>query len=74
MNPVGYINSDYASCKDICQSMKGNIFTVARGPVSWESKQQEIVTLSTVKAEYVAYTRATTQVLWLTKLSQKSDY
>jgi len=47
--------------------MKGNIFMVAGGPVSWESKQQEIATLSTIEAEYVAFTRVTTQALWLTK-------
>ena len=67
LNSVGYVNSDYAGCKNMCQSIKGNIFIVAEGPVSWESKWQEIVTLSTIKAEYVAFTRATTQVLWLTK-------
>jgi len=37
-NPVGYINSDYAGCKNICQSTEGNIFIVAEDPVSWESK------------------------------------
>ena len=35
--------------------------------MSWESKCQETVALSTVKAEYMAFTRATTQALWLTK-------
>ena len=67
LNPTGYVDSDFAGCRDTRRSTEGNIFVVAGGPVSWESKRQETVALSTVKAEYMAFTRATTQALWLTK-------
>ena len=67
MNPIGYVDSDYAGCKDIRCSTEGNVFIVAGGPISWESKRQETVALSTVESEYMAFTRATTQALWTIK-------
>lgn len=64
---TGYVNSDFAGCKDTCRSTERNIFIVAGGPVSWESKRQETVALSTVEAEYMGFSRATTQALWISK-------
>jgi len=67
LNPIGYVNSDYAGCKDIRRSTEGNVFIVAGGPVSWESKRQETVALSTVESEYMVFICATAQVLWMMK-------
>jgi len=65
------VNSDFAGCKDTYHSTEGNIFIVAGGPVSWESKRQETVALSMVEAEYIGFSRATTQVLWISKFFTK---
>jgi len=35
--------------------------------ISWECKRQDTVALSTVEAEFMAFSRATTQALWLSK-------
>ena len=40
---------------------------VAGGPVSWETKRQNTVALSTVEAEFMAFSQAATQALWLSK-------
>jgi len=64
---IGYVDSNFAGCRESRRSTEGNIFIVAGGPVSWESKRQETVALSTVKAEYMAFTRATSQAIWLSK-------
>jgi len=40
---------------------------VAGGPVSWECKRQDTVALSIVKAKFMAFSKATTQALWLFK-------
>jgi len=40
---------------------------VAGGPVSWETKRQNTVALSTVEAEFMAFSWAITQALWLLK-------
>jgi len=67
LNPIGYVNSDFAGCKDTRHSTEGNIFLVAGGPISWESKKQETVALLMVEAEYMAFSQATTQALWISK-------
>jgi len=54
-------------CKDTHCSIEGNIFIVAGGPVSWENKRQEKVALSTVEAEYMGFSRAIIQALWISK-------
>lgn len=67
LRPYGYVDSDYAGDIDTSRSTEGNVFFVAGGPVSWASKRQDRVSLSTVESEYTAFTRATQQALWLTK-------
>jgi len=67
MDPVGFVDSDFAGCKNTRRSTEGNIFLVAGGPISWETKRQDTVTLSTVEAGFMAFSRAATQALWLSK-------
>jgi len=50
------------------RAISGYAFIIDRGAVSWNSKKQEIVALSTTEAEYVATTHATKEVLWLRTL------
>ena len=73
LTPVGYVDSNYAGCKDTHRSMEGSVFIVARGPVSWEYKCQATVALSTVEAEYMEFSRATTQAIWLAKFFDKIE-
>jgi hypothetical protein len=40
----------------------------AAGAVSWSSKKQESITLSTAEAEFVAATHAAKEAIWLRKL------
>jgi hypothetical protein len=68
LQPFGYVDADYAGDIDSSRSTEGHIFFVAGGPVSWASKGQETVALSTIEAEYMAFTRASQQALWLMKL------
>lgn len=67
LRPHGYVDADYAGDSDTRRSTEGYIFFAAGGPVSWASKRQETVALSTVEAEYMAFTRATQQALWMDK-------
>jgi len=73
LNPIGYVDSDYAGCKDSQKLTEGNVFIVAGGLVSWECKQQGTVALSTVEAEYMGFTHAVTQAIWLTKFFSKLE-
>ena len=63
LNLIGYVDSDYAGCKDTKHSTEGNVFIIAGGLVSWESKCQETVALSIVESEYMAFTCAMAQTL-----------
>lgn len=67
IRPFGYVDADFAGDKDTSRSTEGHVFFVASGTVSWVSKRQERVSISTVEAEYTAFTRATQQAIWLAK-------
>ena len=47
------------------KAVSGYTFLIDGGAVSWASKKQEIVSLSTTKSEYVAATHTTKEALWL---------
>ncbi len=50
---LGYSDSDWAGCLESRKSMRGYVFTIAAGAVSWRSKQK-IVATSSCEAEYIA--------------------
>uniref|UniRef100_A0A251VEZ8 Putative zinc finger, CCHC-type n=1 Tax=Helianthus annuus TaxID=4232 RepID=A0A251VEZ8_HELAN len=62
---VGYSDSDYAGNLDDSKSTSGYIFHLGSGPISWQSKKQKVVALSSTEAEYMALTLAGCQGIWL---------
>ena len=50
------------------RAISGYVFMVDGGAVSWCSKKQELVTLSTTEAEYVAQTHAAKEAMWFCQL------
>ncbi|XP_056165613.1 secreted RxLR effector protein 161-like [Syzygium oleosum] len=65
---IGFTNSDYAGDMDDRKSTSGYVFMLGSGAVSWCSKKQPIVTLSTTEAEFVAATSSACQAIWLRKI------
>src|ERR1700730_4291609 len=65
---VGWTDSDWAQDSDDCRSVAGFVFDIAGSTVSWSSKKQPMVALSTVEAEYMASTNATKEAVWLRTL------
>ncbi|CAA0823451.1 cysteine-rich RLK (RECEPTOR-like protein kinase) 8 [Striga hermonthica] len=62
----GFVDADFAgSDLDKRRSTTGYVFTYGGTAVSWISKLQKIVTLSTTEAEYVAVTEAAKELVWL---------
>lgn len=49
---IGYYDVDYAGDHDTLRSTTSYVFKLARGAISWCSKRQPIVTLSTIKENY----------------------
>jgi hypothetical protein len=54
-----YSDSDYAVDKETRKSVTGYVIFMDGSPISWRSKGQKNVTLSTTEAEYVALSEAT---------------
>jgi transposase InsO family protein len=64
-SPHAYVDADYGGCRDTRRSTSGYVFIMAGGPVTWSSKRQSTVALSTVEAEYVAMSRCAQQMVWM---------
>lgn len=61
----GFVDSDLAGDIDSRKSTTGYVFTLGSAAVSWVSRLQRIVTISTTEAEYVAATEACKEMVWL---------
>ncbi|CAI0466084.1 unnamed protein product [Linum tenue] len=71
---VGYTDSDYAGDLDDRKSTSGYVFFLAGGAVSWSSKKQPVVTLSTTEAEFVAAAGCATQCIWLRRILEQMEW
>jgi hypothetical protein len=61
----GFVDADYAGCIDTSRSTTGWIFLLGGCAISWCSKRQTAVTLSTCEAEYMACGSAVKEALFL---------
>ena len=64
---VGYADADGSMTED-CRAITGYAFLIDGGAISWSSKKQEIISLSTTESEYVAATHGMKEALWLRNL------
>ena len=64
-NLVGYSDADYAGSQTDRKSTSGTCHFLGNGLVSWSSKKQNSVALSTAEAEYVAASACCAQSLWI---------
>ena len=77
---VGYSDADWASSVDDRRSTSGYCFSLTKsGPlISWKSRKQPTVALSSCEAEYVALASAVQESLYLRQLmkdiDRKGDY
>ncbi|GJU02467.1 putative RNA-directed DNA polymerase [Tanacetum coccineum] len=71
---VGFTDSDMAGNKDNMKSTSGYLMTFAGGAVSWQSRLQKCVALSTTEAEYMAATEACKELLWLKRFLQELGF
>ena len=62
---IGYSNADFTGCKLNRTSTSGTYQFLGHSLVSWFSKKQNSVALSTAKAEYVASESCCAQILWM---------
>jgi hypothetical protein len=62
---IGYSNADYARCKIDRKSTSGTCQFLGRSLVSWASKKQNPVALSTDEAKYIVVGHCCAQLLWM---------
>jgi hypothetical protein len=71
---IGYSDSDYAGCKVDRKSTSRTCQFLGRSLVSWSSKKQTSVALSTDEAEYVVVGQCHVQLLWMRQTLQDFGY
>ena len=61
----GYSDANWGNDSDTRKSTSGYIFYITDGPISWCSKKQATIALSSTEAEYITLTQATKETIWL---------
>jgi hypothetical protein len=64
----GFVNAYWAGDMDHRRSTSGYVFSLFGGTISWMSKRQAVVELSTTKSEYMETTHASKEIVWLQRL------
>ena len=62
---TSFLDADYTGCRVDRKSTSGTCQFLGNCLVSWSSKKQNSVALSTAEAEYVAMGACCAQVLWM---------
>ncbi|CAK5267338.1 unnamed protein product [Mycena citricolor] len=69
-----FTDADHARDKDSMKSTGGYVIMMAGGPVSWRSKLQSTISLSTTEAEYVAGVDAGKEIKWMRNLLHELEH
>jgi len=68
---TGYSDADYASCRNTHRSVSGYVFLLNGCTISWLSKKQNSVSISTTETEYMVLATTAHQALWyINRVSQ----
>ncbi|CAM8986821.1 unnamed protein product [Rhodiola kirilowii] len=65
---IGYYDADWVGNVDDRKSTSGGYFFFGNTLVSWFSKKQNIISLCTAEAEYIAAGSYCTQMIWMKKM------
>ena len=67
---IGYSDADWGSDLDERKSTFGYAFLLNNGAITWSSKKQPCIALSTMEAEYVACSATVQEAIWLWRFFQ----
>jgi hypothetical protein len=69
----GYSDASFTNA-DNHKSISGYVFLSHRGAITWGSKKQAIIALSSTEAEYVALSEASREAMWLRALYKELGF
>lgn len=67
----GYTDSDWAGDEDTRRSTTGYVYFVQNGPISWATRRQTTVALSSTEVEYMALSAACQEALWWRQIERE---
>ena len=70
----GYVDSDWAGCPDSRKSTSAYVFMLNGAAISWRSKRQTTVALSTAEAEFISASAMVQEVIYLRKLLENLGF
>ena len=70
---IGYSDADWGGDLEDRKSTSGYLFQISGAAVSWRSKKQTCVALSTAEAEYVALASAAQEAMWMRQLTAELE-
>ena len=70
----GYVDSDWAGCPDTRKSTSAYVFMLNGAAISWRSKRQTTVALSTAEAEYISASAMVQEVIYLRKFLENLGF
>ncbi len=70
----GYVDSDWAGCPDSRRSTSGFVFMLNGAAISWRSKRQPTVALSSAEAEFISASAMVQEVIYLRKFLANLGY
>jgi hypothetical protein len=71
---LGWVDSDWAADLDSRRSHTGYALMLTGGAVSWKSRRQDCVSLSTSEAEYVAVSQCGQEVIYLREVLRNFSF
>ncbi|XP_050908156.1 secreted RxLR effector protein 161-like [Lathyrus oleraceus] len=72
-NLLGYTDSNWCEDKDDRKSTAGYVFMFGGAPISWCSRKEPVVALSSCEVEYIAASMCACQAVWLVNLLHELD-
>ena len=71
---TGYVDSDYAGDAESGRSTTSFVFQLSNSPITWHSKKQPTVVLSSTKVEYRALSDSARETIWLIYVTAQGSW